>query len=128
VTDHHVDLVLAGHEHQYERFRVANVNYIVSGGGGARLMYFWGNLNSLKQATVHHFLSFEVTAKKLAMKVIDINGRVIETLRLDKEKPPQRDSPLLPVEKQIKPDEKIHDEPDDDVKKPRLPEQPAPST
>ncbi|MBA3499643.1 MAG: metallophosphoesterase, partial [Deltaproteobacteria bacterium] len=82
LTDNKVDIMLSGHEHQYERFRVADVNFIVSGGGGARLNSFWGNLDALKQASVHHFLSFEATAKTLTMKVLDISGRTIDTLPL----------------------------------------------
>ena len=62
LTRHKVDLVLTGHEHQYERFRIADVNYVISGGGGGQLTHFWGRSRALKQATVHHFLSFEVTA------------------------------------------------------------------
>lgn len=125
ITDNKVDLVLNGHEHQYERFRVANVNYIVSGGGGARLMPFWGNAGALRQAAVHHFLSFEVTADTLEMKAIDIDGREIDKLSLAKDKLQGPQSPVAP-EKQIKPDEKIHDGPDDDENKPRLPEQKPP--
>jgi hypothetical protein len=125
ITDNKVDLVLTGHEHQYERFRVANVNYIVGGGGGARLMPFWGNKGALKQVVAHHFLSFEVTAEKLEMKVIDIDGRVIDRLSLAKDKLQGPQSPVAP-EKQIKPDERIHDGPDDDANKPRLPEQKPP--
>ena len=125
LTDHKVDLVLTGHEHLYERFRIANVNYIVSGGGGGRLNYFWNNVKSLEQAAVHHFLSFEVTADKLEMKAIDIDGKVIDTLALEKGQPQGPQSPIAP-EKQIKPDEKIHDEPDDDSKEPKQPEQKPP--
>lgn len=125
LTDRKVDLVLTGHEHQYERFRVANVNYIVSGGGGARLMYFWGNLRALKQSAVHHFLTFEATAESLLMKAINIDGREIDTLHLEKGKPQLEQSPIAP-EKKSEPDERIHDKPDDDTTKPRLPEQPVP--
>ena len=32
-----VDLVLSGHDHNYQRFRRAGVTYVVHGGGGARL-------------------------------------------------------------------------------------------
>jgi len=136
-TRHHVDLVLTGHEHQYERFRVAEVNYIVSGGGGGQLTRFFGGSRALKQATVHHFLSFEVTAKTLDMKAIDISGREIETLRLTKtgadvkvkvnDKPENR-SNTVPPEKVIIPDEKIHNEPDDDTHREKVdPEKPAPA-
>lgn len=135
-TRHHVDLVLTGHEHQYERFRVAGVSYVVSGGGGGQLTRFFGRSRALKQSTVHHFLSFEVTAKELAMKAIDISGNEIETLRLTKhgdgvkvkvnDKPDERANPVAP-EKAIVPDEKIHVEPDDDTHREKVdPEKPAP--
>lgn len=146
-TDHKVDLVLTGHEHQYERFRVAGVNYVISGGGGGRLTRFFGSQRSIKKATVHHFLHFEVTANKLVMRVIDINGREIEKMELDKQrdketpevkvdnKPEQKETPIAP-EQTIQPDEKLHDEPDDDkeephapaVKVPDAPAQPTPPT
>jgi 3',5'-cyclic AMP phosphodiesterase CpdA len=129
VTRHKVDLVLAGHEHQYERFRVAGVNYIVSGGGGGQLTRFFGRSRALAQATVHHFLAFEVTAKALAMKAIDIAGNEIETLHLTKQgdevkvkvnDKPDDKSNAVPPENKIVPDEQIHDEPDDDTKRPKV--------
>jgi predicted phosphodiesterase len=136
ITRHKVDLVLTGHEHQYERFRVAGVNYVISGGGGGQLTRFFGRSRALKQATVHHFLSFEVTATALTMKAIDISGNEIETLKLTKQgdavkvkvndKPDEKSTPV-PPEKTIVPDEKIHGEPDDDTQRPKVdPEKPAP--
>jgi 3',5'-cyclic AMP phosphodiesterase CpdA len=135
VTDYKVDLVITGHEHQYERFRVAGVNYVISGGGGGQLNYFWGSSNSLKQAMVHHYLSFEVSENSFVMKAIDIDGKEIETLRLTKHaadekpkvkvdgKPEVKETPIAP-ETKTKPDEKIHDEPDGDQKEPKAPEKP----
>ena len=138
-TDHKVDLVLTGHEHQYERFRIGGVNYIVSGGGGGQLTKFYGHVKSLKQATVHHYLAFEVSRTKLSMKAIAINGRPIETMSLTKTplnnekvktdgKPDPRVTPV-PPEKEIKPDEKLKDKPDDDKHKNHVPppiEEPPP--
>jgi hypothetical protein len=130
-TRHKVDLVLNGHEHHYERFRIADVNYIVSGGGGGQLHKFGGTSQALKQATVHHFLAFEVTDTKLVMRVIDIEGQEVEKLQLDKDaaqaepevkvddKPDPRQNPV-PPEKTVEPDPKLHDEPDDDTKKEKL--------
>jgi 3',5'-cyclic AMP phosphodiesterase CpdA len=137
-TRHHVDLVLTGHEHQYERFRIAGVNYVVSGGGGGQLTRFFGRSRALKQATVHHFLSFEVSAKELAMKAIDISGHEIESLHLTKDgagvkvkvngKPDEK-SNAVPPEKQVVPDEQIHGEPDDDTQRKKVdPDKPAPPT
>lgn len=113
LTDAKVDLVLTGHEHHYERFRVAGVNYVISGGGGGQLTRIYGSSRALRQATVHHFLAFEVTATKLTMRAIDIDGKEIDHLVLDKKGPPAPSQPL-PEEKQIVPDEKVHDEPDND--------------
>ena len=122
LTNHKVDMVVTGHEHQYERFKVGGVNYIVSGGGGGRLTRFFGTQRALKQATVHHYLSFEVTKNKLVMKAIDINGKEIETLTLEKKPSGEkkssdpRQTPVVPEQK-IKTDERIHDKPDDDKTK-----------
>jgi hypothetical protein len=137
-TRHQVDLVVTGHEHQYERFRIGGVNYVVSGGGGGQLTRFYSGSRALKQATVHHFLLFEVTAKALVMKAIDISGKEIEELRLAQDgervkvkvndKPDEKANPV-PPEKKIVPDEKIHDEPDDDTRRDKVePARPSPST
>ncbi|MEO8698913.1 MAG: metallophosphoesterase [Kofleriaceae bacterium] len=131
LTDHKVDLVLTGHEHQYERFRVNGVNYVVSGGGGGQLTRFYGESRALKQFTVHHFLAFEVGAETLEMRVIDIGGRELEKVELSKngtkvkvnDKPDPKANPV-PPEKVIVPDEKLHDEPDDDDKKKPTPAPP----
>jgi hypothetical protein len=135
-TRHHVDIVLTGHEHHYERFRVAGVNYLVSGGGGGQLTRFFHGSRALKQATVHHFLAFEVSTKELVMRAIDISGHEIETLRLSKDgdtvklkvnDKPDEKSNAVPAEKTIVPDEKIHEEPDDDTQREKLdPDKPAP--
>ncbi len=138
LTEHHVDLVLTGHEHGYERFKVGGVNYVISGGGGGQLTHFFGTARSLKQATVHHFLAFEVTASTLTMRAINIDGKEIESLKLSKDNkgdvktkvndvPDERTTPIAP-EKKVEPDETVHDGPDDDVQHPKVgpPEPPAP--
>jgi predicted phosphodiesterase len=122
LTHHRVDFVVTGHEHQYERFRIADVNYVVSGGGGGRLSYFRDNQGALVQATKHHFLAFEATAKKLTMKVIDIDGKQLDTVALDHVPRVREQSPIAP-ETKIKSDPTIHDKPDGDESKPKLPEQ-----
>jgi hypothetical protein len=138
LTDHKVDLVITGHEHQYERFRVNGVNYIVSGGGGGQLTKFFGDSKALQQVTIHHYLAIEATHDKLVMKAIDINGKEFEKLELSKDpekpkvkvdgQPDPRANPM-PKETTIKPDEELHDEPDDDKGKVHVPppaEEPTP--
>lgn len=136
-ADAKVDLVLTGHEHQYERFRVGNVNYIVSGGGGGRLTRFFGLHYSIKKAMVHHFLHVTANQDTLTLRAIDINGNEIEKLELTKpsdasvpevkvdDKPEQKQTPVAP-EPTTQPDEKLHDEPDDDSREQHLPEQKIP--
>ena len=136
VTKHKVDIVLTGHEHQYERFKINGTNYIVSGGGGGRLTRFFGTSRALTQFTVHHFLAFDVTAKELDMCVIDISGRELEKLHLTKgdggenkakvnDKPETKQN-VVPPEEKVVPDEKLHDEPDDDEKRKKAgPPEPA---
>ena len=94
----------------------------MSGGGGGQLSYFRDKQGSLKQSTKHHFLAFEATATKLTMKVIDIDGKEIETVALDHTPRVRPQSPIAP-EKKIESDPTIHDKPDDDPNKPKLPEQ-----
>lgn len=75
-----VDLYLAGHDHEYERFKlIQGVQHIVSGGGGAYLRNFNTPLPaSLIRLKAHHFLSFELKAGHLKMSVIDKTGVVID--------------------------------------------------
>jgi len=76
----HVDLYLAGHDHDYERFQpVQGVEYIVSGGGGSYLYDFRQvKSGSLVRLKTHHFLLFEVTEQGLWMKAINRFGDVID--------------------------------------------------
>lgn len=76
----HVDLYLAGHDHDYERFKpIAGVQHIVSGGGGAYLRGFDKPMpESLVRISVHHFLNFELNQGTLRMTVIDKTGQVID--------------------------------------------------
>jgi hypothetical protein len=75
-----VDLYLAGHDHDYERFKpIDGVQYIVSGGGGAYLRNFDKPMpDSLVRLKVHHFLSFELKQGTLRLWVIDKTGQVVD--------------------------------------------------
>lgn len=136
LTRHGVDLVITGHEHQYERFRVGDVNYVVSGGGGGQLTRFFGRSRALKQATVHHYLAVAVDARSLVMRAVDIEGKEIETLRLEQKgaappavevdgKPDPEATPIAPETRTV-PDERLHDEPDDDTQRKKVTD-PAPT-
>jgi predicted phosphodiesterase len=82
---HHVDLVLAGHDHIYERGTAAGVRYVVSGGGGAPLYEIKNRLaGTRKLESVHHFI--EVTVESDAVRLVTKrdDGSVLERCGMTK--------------------------------------------
>ncbi|WP_373530995.1 metallophosphoesterase [Vampirovibrio sp.] len=75
-----VDLYLAGHDHDYERFApIQGVRYVVSGGGGSYLYNFRKTQpHSEVRLKTHHFLLLEVTQNHLWLKAINRHGDVID--------------------------------------------------
>jgi acid phosphatase type 7 len=76
---HHVDLVLSGHDHIYERGQVGALKYLVSGGGGAPLYPIQKRLASSPRAeSVYHFI--EVTASSDALHAVahGIDGTTVD--------------------------------------------------
>jgi hypothetical protein len=71
--------VFSGHDHTYERSQYGNQWYIVTGGGGAPL-YKQASRNdrSKKFFQVYNFCVLEYRNARLAVKVYDINGKVID--------------------------------------------------
>ena len=86
LIDHHVDLYLSGHDHDYERFKPkSGVVQIVSGGGGAGLRKFKKiKADSAQHFSKLHLLKFEVSPTSLTMTVVDDQGHVLDTLALNK--------------------------------------------
>ncbi|MDX2088687.1 MAG: metallophosphoesterase [Kofleriaceae bacterium] len=78
---HHVELVVTGHEHHYERTKpLDGIVYIVSGGGGAHLQRTgWKERTAVAHAK-HHFLTMEVRADALVVRAIDIDGHLLDTV------------------------------------------------
>jgi predicted MPP superfamily phosphohydrolase len=85
LKEQNVALYLAGHDHNYERFKSqGGVTYVVSGGGGAALRSMdTVEPGSVKHQSVHHFVRFEATPKKLTARVIDSDLIVIDTFTLN---------------------------------------------
>jgi acid phosphatase len=76
-----VDLVLAGHDHDYEVTKpLRGLRYVVTGGGGASIrscmpgMYF-----SDVCLPRYHFLWITATDRAISVKAIPANGRAIDT-------------------------------------------------
>ncbi len=84
--DDDVFLVLTGHEHNYQRFAIGGVSYVVTGGGGATLTELadcaGDHPQRLAGESTHHFLALEQD-DDVTVTVIDANGDVIDEFSLD---------------------------------------------
>ncbi|UCG58027.1 MAG: metallophosphoesterase [Phycisphaerales bacterium] len=87
------DFVLAGHSHQYERFRPVSppsgsnasfVSYITTGGGGASLYGIEPTIYHASTKQIHHYCRFHIKGDKLTMDAIDIDGNVIDHVEITK--------------------------------------------
>lgn len=76
LRSHGVDLVLSGHEHDYERFNpIDGVVYVVSGGGGRGTRSVGAGRMTAFSEAVLHFVYVEVTRSMLTLHAIDGVGR-----------------------------------------------------
>ncbi len=80
---HGVDLVLNGHEHDYERFRVGLINYVVTGGGGQGIRPIPGCREGTPAAVVvndtdHHFVLLQIRRGVVQVSAIAADGEVMD--------------------------------------------------
>lgn len=83
-----VDLVITGHDHNYERTRpIKDFNrdpaypglvHIVTGGGGAGLRGVNPNSRTATAVRAHHYVKFRVQGDTIHGEAIDLNGQVID--------------------------------------------------
>lgn len=72
---HHVQLVLAGHDHDYERMIPQHgVAYVVTGGGGKGTYDVGSSAFSAFSEEVIHFVYIEVGIDELVLHAIDATG------------------------------------------------------
>jgi len=81
IAAHHVQLVLNGHEHQYERFKpVDGVTYVITGGGGRGVRELGTPAeNSAFADSVIHFVVVTVDGDTLTLHAIDGTGREFDS-------------------------------------------------
>ncbi len=86
-----IDFVVAGHSHQYERFRPiappgrgSCVTYITAGGGGAPLAPVEPTPCHAYAGAVYQFCLFHIRGGHLTMDTIDAEGRTIDHLDITK--------------------------------------------
>jgi hypothetical protein len=76
-----VQLLLAGHDHDYERMLPQNnVNYIVTGGGGIGTRSVARSSFTAFAAEVIHFVYGEATENQLVLHAIDGTGLEFDSL------------------------------------------------
>ncbi len=90
----HVDLVIAGHSHVYERFQPVApgkagldwpIVHITSGGGGAPLYPVYDHPALACRASTNHFIVFEATADRLRGRTYLASGKTLDRFELRKE-------------------------------------------
>ena len=75
-----VELVLAGHDHDYERTkRIDGVTYIVAASGGAPIRRIQPMWFSAAVRTEPHFVIFDVERKTLVGRAINLNGETFDS-------------------------------------------------
>jgi predicted phosphodiesterase len=81
-AEHHVPLVLAGHDHDYQRSKPLNgVTYVVSG-AGAKLRETGREEFTAVSASVLHYLDLLVYEDRLEARAIDQSGRLVDRFTL----------------------------------------------
>jgi 3',5'-cyclic AMP phosphodiesterase CpdA len=81
LAKHHVQLVLAGHDHDYERISPQDgVEYIVTGGGGKGTRPVGSSGFTAFSTSVIHFVYFEVTREQLVLHAIDATGTEFDSV------------------------------------------------
>ncbi|MDC3981104.1 metallophosphoesterase [Polyangium jinanense] len=79
LRDNKVELVIAGHDHVYERGEGQGLKYIVSGGAGAPLYQQRSRAPGMQYfESVHHFLEFAVDGPEVQVLARRASGSVIE--------------------------------------------------
>jgi hypothetical protein len=76
-----VQLVLAGHDHNYERMKPQNgVAYVVTGGGGVGTRSVGTSSFTALSVDVIHFVQVEVGVDELTLHAIDATGREFDSM------------------------------------------------
>ena len=79
----HVQLVLSGHDHNYQHHLADGIHYIVTGGGGAPLYDIKVDTPfTVTAKKAHHACEVVINGNELRLKAVQPDGVVIDTLEL----------------------------------------------
>lgn len=81
-----VDLVLSGHQHNFQRGQRNGVTYVISGGGGGTLDREKVEGYGFYSTTIlsHHYLILEVNIERIILTAKLQSGQVVDTVQLEK--------------------------------------------
>lgn len=82
LTRHHVDLVLAGHDHDYERTHPQQGITYVTSGGGCKTTSVGHSDFTATAASVLQFMTFDIHGDRLVGHCIGVDGEVIDRFTL----------------------------------------------
>lgn len=78
-----VDLVFAGHDHDYEHSICRGVHYVVTGGGGAPLYSpFRDNQFSKRFEREHHYVALSIDGDALAVEAFDVDNNKFDSFTI----------------------------------------------
>lgn len=79
----HVQLVINGHDHDYQRHLAKGITYLVTGGGGAPLYDVTPDTPFVQRAKkVYHDCELEVKGDRMTIRAVEPDGNVIEEFSL----------------------------------------------
>ncbi|MGQ0843419.1 MAG: metallophosphoesterase family protein [Sporichthyaceae bacterium] len=76
---HRVPLVLAGHDHDYQRSRIIDGTTYVVSGAAAKLRPTGRNDDTVVSASVRHFLEIEAYPDRLIVRAVDQQGKAFDS-------------------------------------------------
>ncbi|MCP3943244.1 MAG: hypothetical protein GY710_17395 [Desulfobacteraceae bacterium] len=93
---YNVDLVFSSW-HMYERSQHNGIRYIISGGGGAELIWLSKNpdYSSQAEAKNYHFCRVDVNAGAMTISAIDINDTILDSFTISPKNKTTRNTPNL---------------------------------
>ena len=85
IKKYEIDMVIAGHDRNYERLKVQKTTYIISGGGGAPTTPMGTkDENNIMFKSTFHYCNITIHNRTLSCKAIDKNGTVIDEFQIHK--------------------------------------------
>jgi 3',5'-cyclic AMP phosphodiesterase CpdA len=86
-SEYGVDLVLSGHEHNYQRFLIDGDTYVITGGGGDDLYGIHeeceGPLPVAGNDTDYHYMVVEGNDSRIQLTAVALEGHTIDDYRID---------------------------------------------